>query len=117
MSTLEERVSEWLSLPEAAEQLGLPLKKVHSLIDDRSVVAHRIGDNKIRAIPAAFIQDGHLVDSLKGTITVLVDSGFSGEELLAWLFTEDESLGGSPIQALREGRKTEIRRRAQALAW
>ncbi|NKX51550.1 DNA-binding protein, partial [Arthrobacter deserti] len=39
------------------------------------------------------------------------------EEILRWLFTEDESLPGRPIDALREGRKTEIRRRAQALAW
>ncbi len=41
----------------------------------------------------------------------------SDEELITWLFTPDESLRGRPIDALREGRKTEIRRRAQSLAW
>jgi hypothetical protein len=68
-------------------------------------------------VPAAFLQDGHVVDSLKGTIVVLSDAGFSDEELIGWLFTPDESLRGRPIDALREGRKTEIRRRAQSLAW
>ena len=48
---------------------------------------------------------------------VLADAGYSDEELIVWLFTPDESLRGRPIDALREGRKTEIRRRAQSLAW
>ena len=50
-------------------------------------------------------------------VAVLGDAGYSDEELIIWLFTPDESLGGRPIDALREGRKTEIRRRAQSLAW
>ena len=52
-----------------------------------------------------------------GTVTLLADAGFSNEDTLRWLFTEDPSLPGSPIEALRSGRKTEIRRRAQALAF
>ena len=51
------------------------------------------------------------------TLESLLDAGFSDEEALRWLFTEDESLPGRPIDALRDGRRTEIRRRAQALAW
>jgi Rv2175c C-terminal domain of unknown function len=47
----------------------------------------------------------------------LGDAGFSDEEAIIWLFTADDSLPGRPVDALREGRKTEIRRRAQALAW
>ncbi len=57
------------------------------------------------------------MESLKGTIIVLADAGYSDEELITWLFTQDDSLRGRPIDALREGRKTEIRRRAQSLAW
>ena len=48
---------------------------------------------------------------------VLKDSGFSDEEAIVWLYTNDDSLPGRPIDALIDGRKTEIRRRAQALAW
>lgn len=117
MSNLENLVAEWLPLPDVAAQLEVSIKKVHSLLDERALVEARIGDRKVRAVPAAFIMDGHIVDSLKGTISVLVDAGFSDEELLTWLFTADDSLPGTPMQALREGRKTEIRRRAQALAW
>ena len=87
------------------------------MLDERVVVALRIGERKVRSVPAEFVQDGAVVDSLKGTLSVLKDSGFSDEESVKWLFTEDESLPGTPMNALRSGRKTEIRRRAQSLAW
>ncbi|GAA3316564.1 MULTISPECIES: Rv2175c family DNA-binding protein [Arthrobacter] len=117
MSNIESLVSEWLPLPDVAELLNVSITKVHGLLDERAVVAVRVGERNIRSIPALFIQDGHVVDSLKGTIAVLGDAGYTDEELIAWLFTPDESLRGRPVDALREGRKTEIRRRAQSLAW
>lgn len=117
VSTLNKLVTEWLSLPDLAEVLGISIKDVHRLLDDRSITEWRVGERKVRSVPAAFVVDGGIIDSLKGTITVLTDSGFTDEQLMIWLFTPDESLPGTPVQALREGRKTEIRRRAQALAW
>jgi hypothetical protein len=117
VSNVESLVSEWLPLPDVAELLNVSITKVHGLLDERAVVAVRVGERNIRSIPALFIQDGHVVDSLKGTIAVLGDAGYTDEELIAWLFTPDESLRGRPVDALREGRKTEIRRRAQSLAW
>jgi hypothetical protein len=53
--------------------------------------------------------------ALQGTLTVLADDGFSDAEAIVWLFRHEESLGTSPIAALRAGRKTEVRRVAQAL--
>ncbi len=117
MNELQELVSDWLTLPDVAEQLDLPINKVHSLLEERALVAVRLGERKIRSIPAAFIVDGAVLDSLKGTISVLHDAGFQDDEMIRWLFTADETLPGRPVDALREGRKTEIRRRAQALAW
>ena len=117
MSTVETLVGDWLPLPDVAQLLDVSITKVHGLLDERALAALRIGERKIRSVPAAFLQDGHVVESLKGTIVVLADAGYSDEELIAWLFTPDESLRGRPIDALREGRKTEIRRRAQSLAW
>lgn len=117
MSTVESLVGEWLPLPDAAQLLDVSITKVHGLLDERALAALRVGERRIRSIPAAFIQDGHVVESLKGTIVVLADAGYSDEELITWLFTSDDSLRGRPIDALREGRKTEIRRRAQSLAW
>ena len=117
MSTVESLVGDWLPLPDVAQLLDVSITKVHGLLDERALAALRIGERRIRSVPAAFLQDGHVVDSLKGTIVVLADAGYSDEELIGWLFTPDESLRGRPIDALREGRKTEIRRRAQSLAW
>ena len=117
MSNIESLVGEWLPLPDVAELLDVPITRVHSLIDERALAAVRVGERRIRSVPAAFIQDGQVFDSLKGTIVVLADAGYSDEDLIIWLFTADESLRGRPIDALREGRKTEIRRRAQTLAW
>ena len=71
MSELEELITEWLPIPDVAERLGLPLKKVHSLIDDRTVLAARVGERNIRCIPALFLVDDHVLESLKGTISLL----------------------------------------------
>jgi hypothetical protein len=117
VSTVETLVGDWLPLPDVAQLLDVSITKVHGLLDERALAALRVGERRIRSVPAAFVQDGHVVDSLKGTIVVLSDAGYSDEELIGWLFTPDESLRGRPIDALREGRKTEIRRRAQSLAW
>lgn len=117
MKTLENLIPNWLALPDVAEALDLSITKVHGLLNERALVAARITERGIRSVPADFIVDGHVLDSLKGTIAVLGDSRFTDEEILRWLFTEDDSLPGRPIDALKEGRKTEIRRRAQALAW
>ena len=104
-------------MPDVAQMLDVSITRVHGLIDERALAALRVGERRIRSVPAAFILDGQVVDSLKGTIVVLADAGYSDEDLIVWLFTPDESLRGRPIDALREGRKTEIRRRAQTLAW
>ena len=42
---------------------------------------------------------------------------FGVQLILGWLLTPDDSLPGSPLDALKQGRKTEVRRRAQALAF
>jgi hypothetical protein len=106
-----------MNLPDAAELLGVSITKVHGLLDERALVSVRITDRNIRSIPADFFLDGAVLDSLKGTVIVLSDSGFKDDDIIRWLYTEDDSLPGRPIDALREGRKTEIRRRAQAAAW
>jgi hypothetical protein len=68
-------------------------------------------------VPESFIVDGEPMSELRGTLVVLADSGFSDEEAMHWLLTEEESLGVSPIDALHQGRKAEVRRVAQALGF
>lgn len=117
VNELQQLVPAWLNLPEVAQALDLPITRVHSLITERALVSVRIGERNIRSVPEEFLVDGAILDSLKGTVVVLADSGYGDEDIIRWLYTEDESLPGRPIDALREGRKTEIRRRAQAAAW
>lgn len=116
---LETLVGEWLTVPDIAERLGVPLSQVRQMITDREVLSSRIGERHVIAVPAKFFDDEGARPDLKGTFTVLADGGMRDEEIMRWLFTPDDSLpvDGAPIDALRAGHKTEIRRRAQALAF
>jgi Rv2175c C-terminal domain of unknown function len=102
-----------LPLPDVAERLNLPITRVHQLIRDGAVVAVSRPDEP-RTIPAAFIGDEGPVKGLPAVITLLRDARYHDEEIIDWLFRADDSLPGTPIQALRDNRGTEIKRRAQA---
>ena len=69
------------------------------------------------SVPAAFLDGDQVVRGLHGTLTLLFDCGFDEAEAMRWLFTADESLPGTPIQAIAEHRAKEVNRRAQALAY
>jgi Rv2175c C-terminal domain of unknown function len=109
-------VGQWLSLPDAADQLGLPVSRVKQMLRDRKLLAVRRPDGTV-AVPAAFVDRGEVIHGLGGTLTLLFDCGFSDTEALSWLFTADDSLPGTPVQALAAHRRTEVNRRAQALAF
>jgi hypothetical protein len=109
-------VGEWLPLPEVADQLGIPNGRVRQLLRDRKLLAMQRPDGTV-CVPAAFLDDGHIVKGLPGTLTLLFDCGFDDLEALRWLFTDDDSLPGTPIKAMTEHRRTEVNRRAQALAF
>lgn len=105
----------YVSLPDIATDLGVVVTKVHQLIRDRTLIAVR--RDGVMQMPAEFIADGAAVKGLTGTITLLTDGGFTDQQIIDWLYTEEESLPGAPITALREDRKREVHRRAQAAAF
>ena len=109
-------VGNWLSLSEVADKLGLPSSRVKQLLRDRKLLAVSRPTGE-RAVPAAFLDGAQIVKGLCGTLTVLFDCGFDDQEALRWLFTADETLPGTPIEALYKHRGTEVNRRAQALAF
>lgn len=130
-------VDEWLPLPDLADRMGIEFGPVRQLVRDRKVVGVKHGPRGIFCVPALFLvpavsanpanilpQDEvggpHapevVVSSLPGTITLLTDMGLSDAEIIRWLFEVDPSLGCQPIDALRQGRKSEVRRTAQVLA-
>lgn len=118
-SDLDTLVGDWLSIPEFGEALGLTQRQARRLVDDKVVLAHRVGPNKALSVPAAFIEEDHLLAALEGTITVLLDARLSQDEALEWLFTVDPTLPieGSPMTMLQAHRKAEVRKRAAELAF
>jgi hypothetical protein len=109
-------VGDWLSLSDVAERLQIPLGRIRQLLRDRKLLAVRRPDGSM-CVPAAFFDGNHIVKGLHGTLTLLFDCGFGEAEALRWLFTADESLPGTPMQAMVAHRGTEVNRRAQALAF
>lgn len=105
---------EWLTVPDLVERLGQTPSRIRKLIDDRHLLAARI--DGVLKVPASFLRDDAPLPELHGTAIVLADAGFSDDEAVEWLLGEEDSLGTSPIAALRAGRKSEVRRVAQALA-
>ena len=119
---LDSLLVTWLTLPQTADRLGLDLRQVRRLLRDRQLVAVRRAPTAAAGVepcvPELLIADGRPLPELAGTVTVLADAGYTDADTLRWLFTPDDSIaGGSPIEALHSGHKTEVRRRAQALAF
>jgi hypothetical protein len=114
--TTDALVGEWLSLSDVADLLGLPVGRVKQLLRDRKLLAVKRPDGTL-AVPSAFLDGRQIVKGLCGTLTLLFDCGFDEPEALRWLFTADESLPGTPIDAIVRHRSTEVNRRAQALAF
>lgn len=116
VTDLDDLITDWLTLPDVALRLDLGISRVHRLLEEGELIAVRRGDPVVRMVPALLLTDDGVAPYLKGTITLLRDGGFDDVELLTWLFTEDESLPGRPIDQLRSGQRGEVRRRAQTLA-
>lgn len=103
-------------MPDVAAQLGVPVTRVHQLIRDGHLVSIRDADGR-RCVPALLVQDGAVVKSLPSVITQLRDVRYKDEEIVDWLFRADDSLPGSPIEALRANRGSEVKRRAQVAGY
>ncbi|ACQ80165.1 conserved hypothetical protein [Beutenbergia cavernae DSM 12333] len=122
---LDALVTDWLSIPEAADLLGVEQRQVRSLVRDRRLVAVRRGSNDALGVPAAFLvtttdDDGaatRVLPPLRGSLIQLGDAGYDDAEAVRWLFTHEESLDARPVDALRAGRASAVRRAAQSLAF
>jgi hypothetical protein len=114
----EERrpVGSWWTSAQVAHTLGVSPNRVRNLVRDRQLLALRPDGSREPMVPADFLLAGQIVLGLPGALTLLADAGFTDDEAYRWLTTDDPSLPGRPIDALRENRGTEVRRRAQALA-
>ncbi|MGL5864614.1 MAG: Rv2175c family DNA-binding protein [Dermatophilaceae bacterium] len=117
-SGIEGLVGRWLTIPDLADRVGMSLGGARRLVEDREVLAVRVGERQILSVPEAFVGDEGPLPPLRGTFTVLADGGMDDADIIRWLFTDDDTLPvpGSPLDALRAGFTTEVRRRAMEQA-
>ncbi|WP_418276660.1 Rv2175c family DNA-binding protein [Isoptericola jiangsuensis] len=118
--SLDDLVGSWLTLPDVAERLGTEVGRVRGLVASGHLIGVKRGQRTTFQVPADFLveSDGavEVLETLRGTLTLLGDAGFADDEALRWLFSDQESLGTTPVAAMRAGRRAEVRRIAQALA-
>jgi hypothetical protein len=109
-------IHEWLDWKAAGAALGVSVSKVRQLIRDHQLAAAVPREGAGQQVPAELIMDGEIVKGVSGLLTLLHDGGYDDREILEWMFTSDDSLPGRPIDALRENRGSEVKRRAQAMS-
>jgi hypothetical protein len=106
----------WVTVPDVAERLDVPVTRVHQMLRDHHLLAVR-RDGVLR-IPAELVAGKGVLKHLPGVLTLLFDAGYNDEEAMRWLYTEDDSLpGGTPAATLNGPAATEVKRRAQALGF
>ncbi|MDN5582354.1 MAG: DNA-binding protein [Corynebacterium sp.] len=104
-----------LNVPEVAEVLDVLVTRVMDDLNSHRLVAVHV--DGVRQVPARFFTDGgELNRFVPGLVALLADGGYSDAEILEFLFTEDESLPGRPVDALHGHLAREVMRRAQAMA-
>lgn len=116
-SDLAELVDDWLDWAGCAERLGVSVSKVRQWIREHQLAAAVPTEGAGQKVPAELLMDGEIVKGVPGILTVLHDGGYDDRASLIWLFTADDTIPGRPIDALRENRGSEVKRRAQARAF
>lgn len=102
-----------LSLPDVAKNLGVVVTRVHQMLRDNQLLAVR--RDGVAGVPEIFFDDtGAVLRSLPGLITVMRDAKYTDEEILEWIFTDDDTLPGKPVEALHGPLAREVLRRAAA---
>jgi hypothetical protein len=112
---LPQAPSGWVTLPDVAERLEVPITKVHQMIRERALIAIR--RDGVLQVPAELVAGRNVAKHLPGVLTLLRDAGYSDEEALSWLYSPDDTLPGTPAAALAGDGATEVKRRAQALGF
>lgn len=114
---LENLVGDWLDWSLASDLLNISVSKVRQLIREHQLAAAVPSPGAGQRVPAALIMDGQVVKGVPGVLTLLHDGGYDDRQAIAWLFTHDDTVPGRPVDALRENRGAEVKRRAQAMAF
>lgn len=109
-------ISDWVDWAGAAQLLGVSPNRVRALVKEHQLAAAVPSPGQGPQLPAELFADGEIVKGVSGLVTLLHDGRYDDREILEWLFTPDDTLPGRPIDALRENRGSEVKRRAQAMS-
>lgn len=110
---------ELLSVPEAADLLRVRLRDIRTMMADRRIIGVRV-DGVLVLAKDQFVDRGEGYEplgSMRGTLTMLTDAGFSDDESFAWLYQHNAEIGSTPMEALRAGRHRAVRRVIAGLAF
>lgn len=96
--------------------MGVVVTKVMHMLRDHQIIA--VSRDGVKYIPERFLSDENaVVKFVPGVIALLADGGYTDEEIMKYLFTEDDSLPGRPVDALHGHLAREVMRRAQAMGF
>lgn len=105
-----------ITIPDAAERMGVVVTRLIQQVRDHKVIA--VQKDGVKYLPEVFLNpEGELNRFVPGVIALLADGGYRDEEILRYLFTEDDTLPGRPVDALHGHLAREVMRRAQAMAF
>lgn len=110
-------ITEWSDWKGIGTALGISVTQVRTYIREHQLAAAVPSPGAGQQVPSELVMDGEIVKGVPGLLTTLHDGGYDDREILTWLFTPDATLPGRPIDALRENRGSEVKRRAQAMAF
>ncbi|PID98305.1 MAG: transcriptional regulator [Actinobacteria bacterium] len=109
-----------LSYEKAAQLLGIEERRIKQLIRDH-ILFYVYDENGKRVIPAEIIVQSSYgwepLLNLSGTLTVLADCGFTIDESSRWLYTVNDELGETPLEALLAGRHHRVNNIARLLGF
>lgn len=113
-------IHEYLTMNEAAALLGIYPHRMKQLLRDHLLfaVTNEAGRS---VIPAATLVQGNdgwePLFNLPGTLTLLADAGYNEEETGRWMYTYNDELEQTPLEALLEGRHHRVNDIARMLGF
>ena len=101
-------VGDWLSVPDVADRLGLPVSRVKQLLRDRRLLAVQRPTGET-AVPARFLEGNEVIHGLGGTLTLLFDCGFTERDAEFHGGVAERARAHGKASRLRTGRRRELR--------
>ncbi len=111
----EAPAPQYLTVPDLVELFDESVSRIHRLVEDHQLIGWKV--DGVFKVPAEFVLNGDVIPAMRGTVLTLLDAGFSNDEAVKWLLTDNDELGERPIDTLRAGHKAAVRRAVQGLAF